>query len=55
MLAVKLDNLIDSEEKSLLPALRKVLFACKRIGKCKGKNGDDNPKNTDAFGSRGAP
>ena len=27
MLAVKLDDLIDSEEKGLLPALRKVLFA----------------------------
>jgi hypothetical protein len=27
MLAVKLDDLIDSEEKGLLPALRKALFA----------------------------
>jgi len=27
MLAVKLDDLIDSEERRLLPALRKVLFA----------------------------
>ncbi len=27
MLAIKLDDLIDSEETGLLPALRKVLFA----------------------------
>jgi len=27
MLAVKLDDLIDSEEMRLLPALRKMLFA----------------------------